>query len=366
MNPTAYSDLTGLNKWAFIFTDLLFNLKFMGLFSLMFGAGIILMTEKAVAKTGRSSGLHYRRNFWLLIIGLIHAYLIWYGDILVPYALCGFIVFLFRKKKARSLLNLGLIILAIGSLLYILNGISIPYMPQEAVNEIRANWDPSPEMVEEEIKAYRGSFADQTVVRAKSALNMETQVFLFFFLWRVSGMMLIGMALYKWGILTGGRSRQFYRKGFLYTFFPGLLIVSFGLVKNFGNNWEFTYSMFLGSQFNYWGSLLLIFSYICLVMMFFKSAGMESFKSRLAAVGRMALTNYLMQSILCVFIFYGIGFGLFGQVSRAMQLLFVLLIWTLQLIYSKPWLNQFFFGPFEWLWRSLTYRKRQPFRRGIS
>jgi uncharacterized protein len=366
MNPTAYCDLTGLNKWVFIFTDLFFNLKFMGLFSLMFGAGIILMTDKAVAKTGRSSGLHYRRNFWLLVIGLIHAYLIWYGDILVPYALCGFIVFLFRRKKARSLLTLGLIILAIGSLLYILNGISIPYMPQEAVNEIRTSWEPSPGMVEEEIEAYRGSFAEQTAMRAKSALNMQTQVFLFFFLWRVSGMMLIGMALYKWGMLTGGRSRKFYRKGFLYTFFPGLMIAGFGLFQNFERDWEFAYSMFIGSQFNYWGSLLMIFSYICLVMMFYKSAGMLPLKSRLAAVGRMALTNYLLQSIICVFIFYGIGLGLYGQVSRTMQLVIVLLIWSLQLIYSKSWLNHFFFGPFEWLWRSLTYRKRQPFRRVAS
>jgi uncharacterized protein len=366
MNPTAYGDLTGMNKWAFIFSDLFFNLKFMGLFSLMFGAGIILITEKAVMKTGRSAGLHYRRNFWLLILGLFHAHLIWYGDILVPYALCGFIVFLFRKKKARSLLTLGLIILAIGSGLYILNGISIPYMPKEAVEDIRTSWEASPDRVEEEIEAYRGSYAEQTAVRSAHALTMETQVFLFYFLWRVGGLMLIGMALYKWGILTAGRSREFYRKGFLYAFFPGLLIVIFGLVKNFENGWSFEYSMFLGSQYNYWGSILMVFSYICLIMMLYQSGILLSLKSRLAAVGRMALTNYLMQSIICIFIFYGIGLGLFGQVSRIMQLAIVFLICALQLIYSKPWLNHFFFGPFEWLWRSLTYRKFQPFRRSAS
>jgi len=363
MNPTAYGDLAGLNKWAFIVGDLFFNLKFMGLFSLMFGAGIILMTEKAIEKTGKSAGLHYRRNFWLLIIGLIHAHLIWYGDILVPYALCGFIVYLFRKKKPRSLLIIGVIILAIGSLLYILNGISIPYMPQEGVDKIKASWYASPERTEREIEAYQGSYAEQTAMRSKSALNMETQVFIFFFLWRVGGLMLIGMALYKWGILSATHSYRFYKRGFLWTFFPGLLIVMYGLIRNFHYNWEFEYSMFLGSQFNYWGSLMLIFAYICLVMMFFKSGKMNSLKLRLAAVGRMALTNYLFQSILCMFIFYGIGLGLYGEVSRTVQLLIVFGIWVLQMSYSKPWLDHFHFGPFEWLWRSLTYLRWQPFRK---
>jgi uncharacterized protein len=365
MNPTAYGDLSGLNKWVFIFGDLFFNLKFMGLFSLMFGAGIILITEKAVEKTGKSAGLHYRRNFWLLIIGLIHAHLIWYGDILVPYALCGFLVYLFRKKKPKSLLLLGIIILAIGSLLYILNGISIPYMPKEAVDEIKTSWYASPEMVREEIDAYRGTYAEQTAMRSKSALTMETQVFLFFFLWRVSGFMLIGMALFKWGILSASRSSSFYLRGFFWTFIPGFLIVFYGLIKNFENDWVFEYSMFLGSQFNYWGSILLVFSYICLVMLFFKSEKFKSLKLRLASVGRMALTNYLLQSIICMFIFYGIGLGLYGDVSRMVQLLIVFGIWIVQLYYSKPWLDRFYFGPFEWFWRSLTYLRWQPFRRKL-
>jgi uncharacterized protein len=189
---------------------------------------------------------------------------------------------------------------------------------------------------------------------------METQVFLFFFLWRVGGLMLIGMALFKWGILSAERSLRFYRRGFLLSFIPGFLIVLFGLIRNFENNWIFEYSMFLGSQFNYWGSLLLVFSYICLVMIFVKSGKLNSLKLRLAAVGRMALTNYLIQSIFCMFIFYGIGLGLYGQVSRSVQLLIVLAIWIIQLAYSKPWLNHFYFGPFEWIWRSLTYLKWQP------
>ncbi len=363
MNPTAYGDLTGLNKWVFIFGDVFFNLKFMGLFSIMFGAGIILITDKAIEKTGRSAGLHYRRNFWLLLIGLAHAHLIWYGDILVPYALCGFILYLFRKKKPRTLLILGLVVLAIGSLLYIFNGFSLPYMPEEAVNGIRTNWVATPEMIQKEIDGYTGTYAEQTAVRSHSALMMETNIFLFYFLWRVGGLMLIGMALYKWGVLDAKRSRDFYRRGFLWSIIPGLLIVIYGNIQNFEHNWEFEYSMFLGSQFNYWGSLLLVFAYICLVMLFVQSSILNRLKVRLAAVGRMALTNYLLQSIICMLIFYGIGLGLFGQVSRSNQLLIVLIIWIIQLLYSKPWLERYYFGPFEWFWRSLNYLRWQPLRK---
>jgi len=363
MNPTAFGDLTGLNKWVFIFGDVFFNLKFMALFSMMFGAGIILITDKALKKTGRSAGLHYRRNFWLLLIGLLHAHLIWYGDILVPYALCGFIVFLFRKKKPKTQLIMGIIILSIGSLLYIFNGFSLPYMPEEAVKGIRTNWVASPEMMKEEINGYTGTYTEQTTVRSHSALMMETNVFLFYFLWRVSGLMLIGMALYKWGILVAKRSRSFYKRGFLWSIIPGLLLVIYGNIKNFEHNWSFEYSMFLGSQYNYWGSLLLVYSYICLVMLFVQSNILDRLKDRLAAVGRMALTNYLLQSIICIFIFYGIGLGLYGQVSRTFQLLIVLGIWILQLLYSKPWLKRYYFGPFEWLWRSLTYLRWQRFKK---
>ena len=132
-----------------------------------------------------------------------------------------------------------------------------------------------------------------------------------------------------------------------------------GVIKNFNADWNWKYSMFLGSQFNYWGSLFLSIGYMSIFMIIINSNILHFLKNRLAAVGRMALTNYISQSLICVTLFFGVGFGLFAQIDRWMQVIIVLLIWILQLIWSKPWLEKFRFGPLEWLWRSFTYGKKQ-------
>ena len=139
----------------------------------------------------------------------------------------------------------------------------------------------------------------------------------------------------------------------------GMPIVIYGVYKNFDANWALEYAMFIGSQFNYWGSLGVSFGLICAIMILSKSGSMTWFRERLAGVGRMALTNYLMQSVICTFIFYGIGISLFGQVDRVGQVGIVLLVWIIQLLWSKPWIRKYRFGPAEWMWRSLTYLKRQ-------
>ncbi|NTV51300.1 MAG: hypothetical protein HGA69_00490 [Desulfobulbaceae bacterium] len=104
INPAAYGDLTGINKWVWILSHILASEKFMSIFSMLFGAGIILFTERAIAKERKPSALHYRRMFWLLVFGMLHAYLIWYGDILVAYSLCGMLAFVFRKMKPKKLI----------------------------------------------------------------------------------------------------------------------------------------------------------------------------------------------------------------------------------------------------------------------
>ena len=124
--------------------------------------------------------------------------------------------------------------------------------------------------------------------------------------------------------------------------------------------------MFIGSQFNYFGSLGVSFAYICLIMLFSKSDRFKGIKDNLAAIGQMALTNYIAQSIIGVFIFYGVGFGLFSQFERYEQVAVIVGIWLIQLGWSKPWLDSFQFGPLEWLWRSLTYMKFQPMRKKVD
>lgn len=362
-NPTAYGNLEGGNMWVWILSHIFVDQKFMTIFSILFGAGIILVTQNAEAKVGRSAALHYKRTFWLLVIGLIHAHLIWYGDILVPYALCALFVYLFRKKKPWTLLVLGLIFILVHTVINLVSGSYLEYFPTKVLENSREFWIPTSEEINEEIGALTSSLTNQLAHNSSGAVIMETFIFFAFFLWRAGGLMLVGMALYKWEILTAKRSISFYKKGFIISWLIGLPIIIFGIYKNFQHDWALEFSAYFGNQFNYIGSLFVAFGLICIVMWSAKLKKFPWWQNRLAAIGQMALTNYILQSIICVFIFYSIGLGLFGQVNRKWQVIIVLAIWFIQIIWSKTWLRKFHFGPLEWLWRSLTYGKKQPFRK---
>jgi uncharacterized protein len=362
-NPLAFGDLSGLNKITWILSHLFADQKFMSIFSILFGAGIVLITEKKELLTGSSVKLHYIRNLILLLIGLIHAHLIWYGDILVAYALCSFIVYPLRKLSPRKLLISGLLIVSVPSFLNGLFQFSLPFMPASELQDLRLDWAPTNELIEQEITAFTGSISSQIKINSQQALFLETFVFLIQFLWRAGGLMLVGMALYRWGVLSAVRSRSFYLKSAFYSLIIGFPIVIYGIYMNFTMNWDFQYSMFTGSQFNYWGSLFIAYGYISLIMVFAQSDNYNTIKKRLASIGQMALTNYILHSFIGMLIFFGIGFGLFGKIDRSLQILIVGIIWIFQYLASEKWLNSYKFGPLEWVWRSLTYGKKQPFLR---
>ncbi len=363
LNPTAWGDFTGINKIIWIITYALADSKFMAIFSALFGAGVVLFTERMAEKGVSPLKVHYRRTFWLLLFGLAHAYLLWYGDILVIYALCGFFIVLFRKKKPLTLLVLGILFLFVGSTLYFLFGISIPYMPQEAVKGILISWESTPELIAKEIETYRGPFLEQLPLRIDHALEMQTSVFLYYFFWRATSLMFIGMALYKWGILSALKSKAFYIRLAVICLAPGYLIVGFGLDQNFAHEFKMEYSFFLGTLYNYWGSVLVGVGYISVIMLCVLLAKESLIVNSLKAVGQMAFTNYLMQSIICTFIFYGHGLGFYAKVDRPVQIAIVFAVFLAQMIYSPIWLKHFKYGPFEWAWRSLTYWKFQGFKK---
>jgi uncharacterized protein len=362
LNPTAYGDLNGLNRLVWMFSHIFANLKFVTIFSMLFGAGIVLMTSKIEAKGRGSAGIHYRRIFWLLIIGLIHAHLFWSGDILVPYALCALLGWFFRKVSPGKLLATGIALYAIASAIYIFFGSTMQYWPEASVQQTLTSWMPNAEQVAETLAHYRASFFEQIGHRVEDSIFFETAYFMFHTGWRIGGMMLIGMAFFKWGIVTGRRSAKFYTWMTVMGFGIGLPIVIFGMYRNFAAGWAMEYSFFLGSQFNYWAAFFVSCGYIGVIMLICRSGAMKGVTSRLAAVGRMALTNYLSQTLICTTIFYGHGFGLYGSVERKYQILIVFAVWTLQLIVSPVWLKYFRFGPAEWVWRSLTYGKLQAMR----
>jgi len=362
-NPLAYGDLIGSNKIVHYLSHIFADKKFMTLFAMLFGAGIILFSSRAELKQISTASLHYRRTFGLIFIGLLHAYLLWYGDILVTYGICALFVFLFRKVNPKWLLINGFILFGLASIIYLFFGLTIPYWNAELLAASKLKWLPNIAMVSSEVAAYQGGWLDQMLFRVPMAKFMETQLLLMNTLWRTMGIMLMGMALYKWGVLTAQRSKKFYLNGMIIGFGIGIPIIIYGIIQNFAAGWSFEYSMFLGSQFNYWASLLVSFGFISMVMTIHINGVFTKLQKYLADVGKLAFTNYLLQTIICTTIFYGHGFGLFGTVERSMAILIVFAIWIVQLFGSHFYLRYFRYGPFEWIWRSMTYLKAQPFRK---
>jgi uncharacterized protein len=360
-NPTAFGDLTGVNLVVWTVSRVLADHKFMTIFSMLFGAGVCLFVERAVASTGRAAGFHYRRMLLLLVVGIAHAFLLFYGDVLVTYALCGLWVFLFRNRSPRTLLIVGGLLLVVPFALFMLLGFSIPHMPAEAVAAMQRSWAPS----EADIAAYtagmNGSFQEQIATRALWTTGMLTQAFLFYYVWRAGGMMLVGMALYKMGVLTGARSTAAYRWTAIVGIPFALVVGVWGIVRNFEHEWAFEYSMPYGGMWNYFGSIAMALAYVSLVLLAVKGGFWTALQARLAAVGRMAFTNYLVQSLLCTLVINGLG--LFGSLERWHQILFVIPILALQLWYSPLWLARYRYGPMEWLWRAGTYGRLAPLRR---
>jgi uncharacterized protein len=365
LNPLAWGDLENVNFIVWAVSNVFADSKFMGLFSILFGAGVCLFAEKAQQKQGSSAWLHYKRNLWLLVFGLVHAHFIWYGDILVSYALCAFWIYWFRNRSARMLIVFSIVFLSIASIYSLLVNFSLNnnFISAEGVREILSFWKPEPSQLKAEIAAYKGSMLEQFHQRSEEAWFLETQVFISTFLWRAGGMMLLGMALYKNGVLRGQKSIPFYWYLSLIGVAIGLSLSCYGVQQNLAHNFELNYSMFGGSQFNYWGSIFTTLGYIGLVNLAILNGFAKNIQDRLASVGQMAFSNYIFHSVFCTFIFYGFGLGLYAEVERISQLLIVIVVWTIQLYYSPLWLKYYRFGPLEWGWRSLTYWQPQPMRR---
>ena len=362
MNPTSGSAFVGEEAWIWTVVYILADTKFLSIFSMLFGAGIAMMSERMVSRGLSGTSLHYRRQFWLLLIGLVHAYLIWHGDVLVAYALCGFLLYPLRKLNARTLLWMGGCVVAFVVPFWLLAGLSIPYWPEADRLELVAQWAPPQEVLDSEITAFRGGLGEQLAVRAPIALELQTSAFLGLFLWRAGGLMLVGMGLYKLGVLAAARSVVFYRRMAVIGIGTGLPLAVAGAWYKVDQGFAYETVMFQGALFNYVGSVGVFLGYIGLVMLMVQFSRLPKLTARLAATGRMALTNYVTQSLICTLVFYGHGLGLFERVAASGRMGIVFAIWALQLLWSPWWLKRFRFGPLEWVWRSATYMKPQPMR----
>jgi uncharacterized protein len=357
INPTAYGDLHGLNRWVWILSHLLASQKFMSIFSMLFGAGVIIFSENAISKGKNSALLHYRRMGWLLVFGLVHGYLLWYGDILFTYGLCGMLVFVFRNISPKKLFWIGLGFFLVPMILDFLFVFSISYWPEEALQSTMQSWYPDAAYLDHYLEAYRGNWLEQMEIRVPGTLFMQTGLFFMQTFWRVMSMMLLGMALFRWSILSAKRSKEFYLRLSLFGLLGGCLVSGLGVLLNFKHEWSMEFSMFLGKQFNYVGSVAMALGYVGTVMLICRSASFHAFKRIFSAVGRMAFTNYILMTLICTFIFYGHGLGLFGSVERRGQILIVIGTWLVLMLLSPRWMKRFRYGPLEWSWRRLTYGK---------
>jgi uncharacterized protein len=364
LNPTTYGDLTGINFWVWSMSHVLIDSKFMAMFSMLFGAGVLLFLQHAEAKHGNSMALHYRRMGWLLLFGLIHAHLIWSGDVLFLYAVCGFWIYFFRNASVKKLWISGLMLLFVGWLFNALTQMGLGYMPESEVAKMTTEWAPSAQAIQEDINAFTGTWLEQFGIRSENAFFMQTFVLLYLMLWRAGGLMLIGMALYKQGLFTGKMETKTLLRNSIVCLVSGYALVIYGVIYNFQYEWQMVSSQFAGSQFNYIGSVLVALGYVHGIAYLVQKGKLAGLSRRLAAVGRMAFTNYISHSLICTFIFYGFGLGLYGSFERWEQVLLVFVIWGAQLIWSPLWLNKFRYGPLEWGWRRLTYWN--PLKREIN
>ena len=376
MNPAAYGPLgaADLVSWAVSFV--LVDGKMRGLFSFLFGASILLVIQRAEGKGESPAAIHYRRMAWLLVFGLLHFYLIWFGDILTGYALIGMVAYLFRRQPVQALIGWALGLLLVQ--LLIMAGLAAamtafaeqaaaPGAPVETVKQFRElerMFGPvGGTELERILRLFRGGWLD--LVRHRlTEQTAKPFTGLPMFGWETLAYMLLGMAALKSGFLTGAWQNQAYVRVLLIGFcigVPAYALIAWSFYRS-GFTMPATFVHAMAATVPFRPPMILAIA--ALIILLTRRGG--ALAARIAAAGRAAFTNYLGTSILMTTLFYGYGFGLFGTLGRAELWLVVIAMWALMLAWSKPWLDRFAYGPFEWLWRSLARGRAQPLRRVVT
>ncbi len=366
--------------------NLFFEGSMRGLFSMLFGAGVVMFTTGfgSHSGTGKSAWLHYKRTFFLLLIGIFDAYvLLWTGDILILYAIAGAVLYPLRNTRPKTLILLSAVILLCSSFIFATAG-ELMTEGRDAAAIIEANpegnhseklhsqadlWYESEgtftyneTAIQEELDLRRGSYSQVAKISAKKVnehLMFFTPVFM---LWDAMGMMILGMAAYRLGFLSAQRSKKDYIQLAVVGFSIGLFVNGIELYQAIESNYDVLVisGWFQGTY--HIGRVSMALGWLGLVMLVCQGELWPSLRSRLAAVGRTALSNYLLHSLLCLILFTGAGFGLIGTFERWELYVIVLIIWLFQLVVSPWWLKRYAFGPAEWLWRTMTYGSKQKWR----
>ena len=379
-DPTNWGGHEGKNLIAWRVSSLFFEGTMRGLFTLLFGAGVILFLQRHQARNPAApiAALYYRRTFWLIVFGLVNSYLLlWDGDILVYYGLTGLALYFFRNLSARTLLVCaGLAFLAQWSITiydYVTyqdvktaaeaaqdeyyNARDLTLEDEAALNEyanLQGDFKPSQSQLERTIEDVRDSYGSAFRFMAQRTFYVQTSYFLRHGVGDVLSFMLLGMALLKMGVLTGSASRRTYAWMALLGYTFGLSVNAFETISF--ERADFSVDALVTAYLTYdWGRLPMTLGHIGAIMLIYRYGAFVKAQRVLGAVGRMALTNYLSHSVICLFVFTGAGLALYGQLERYQLYYIVLAVWIAQLVWSPLWLEHFSFGPAEWVWRKLTY-----------
>lgn len=374
VNPTAWGGTGAADLAVWTINQLLFEGRMRGLFALLFGVSALLVIERGDASGGNGVNAHLRRMAILAVLGLAHLILVWEGDILLHYAIVGLLIPVMRPLPALTLLALAIMILLIftliwsgmmGGALYLEHAARAPDASSATVAQARemlasfptaGGADVAAEVFRMRggyagIVAYRWDDAGTLIFQGFNALGGETLAF-----------MMIGMALWKTGFFTGGWSDRRLKRLMLWCYALSLPMLALLTWWAFASDFD---PVVLMGNFVGWVvpfRVACAVGHLALAVLLIRQFAASRVVARLAATGRMALSNYLATSIVMTTIFYGYGFGLFGHVERAPLYGFVLAMWVAMLAWSKPWLDRFAYGPFEWLWRSLARMRLQPMR----
>ena len=326
--------------WAIgVFGEIFVDQKFMGLFSLLFGAGIMLFIERAETRESHPVLLNVWRNVLLLGIGILHM-LLWDGDVLMVYALSAFFLVALRKLSPRPLIAIGGLIF----LLSALDSLLLQYIANTTKASLAGIWES----------------ADASANSSSPAVTdgIMEGLFLTEFFLRGLGLILMGAGLYRLGLMNGSMTTKTYRLTAAAGLGFGLPLAVAGVIVTALGDYSQGVA-FVGQVPNTLGTIPASLGYMSLIILW-DQRGSNWLKRRLMAAGRMALTNYLSQTILGVLILTVLLADI--AVNRSGILLFCLVVWILQLWWSQAWLNRFRFGPAEWLWRVATYRRGQRLR----
>jgi uncharacterized protein len=393
-NLLVYNETSTVDLVSWYVTNFLVEGSYRGLFSMLFGAGMLLLVHRlAKQHTGLAAAdIYYRRLIWLLLFGLFNAYvLLWFGDILYAYALCGLFLFPFRNSSVKLLVALAVFCFAVtvykgwtrteerlaireralAALTLEKEKKLLTDKQQEDLKAWKAIEEKSSlpklrEGAEKKIADMQKSYPEVWQHLAPLIRAFESTKIYDSFFFDVMLFIFLGMAFYKTGILTGDKPLWLYS---LFVVVGYALGFGWGILE--GNAYRaanFDYYRYLEIrpikiEIYQLHRLLVTGGHIGLIVLAWKSGWMDWFLKAFANVGQLAFTNYLMQSVLCTLFFHGYGLGFYGKLTRSELWYVVVGVWVFQIIFSAIWLRYFLYGPLEWVWRSLTYWKRQPLLR---